>query len=306
MQDEDRILAFQEQVEAAAKEMEALEGVNKDESIIKVEEEVKETQTTNENTRVFTDIEKEQMELGWDPNKTGPTAVSAEEFKRVGQIIEAKRAASKRAEVANKEVLELTKTVKQLVDHNRKLEKASYEKALTDLKAERNEKISIGDVEGVNELNLKEKVLEKAKESIMEEPVQQASEQPLSAEALAYSERNKFWLHGNSQEDRKMQILTQKVIEYMQATSPEISEPDAIKTIEKEIRDKFPHRFDNPNQEKAPVVMQSTSTPTSNKVSSMSSLSREERDSFMSIQKVDPTYTLKEFTEQLELIGRRS
>ena len=257
--------------------------------------------------RVFTEVEKEQMELGWDPDKTGSGAVSAEEFKRVGQIIEAKRAASKRAESANKEVEKLTKTVQQLVEHNKKVEKAAYEKAKRDLESRKEQLILEADVDGVRRIELEQQVIDKNIEHIerIEQPQVQQEQQQLSQEAKEYIDRNNFWLNGTSPEDKKMQIMTNKVIDYLKEAEPNISEKDAIAFIENELKSKFSHRFENDNKEKAPMVMKSTSSKGASASSSLSTLSRDERDSFLAIQKVDPSYTLKEYVAQLDLIGRR-
>jgi hypothetical protein len=318
MHDEDRILEFNEQVLKEAKELglldktdseteKSLDSGTNEEKLPSGNNSLKMSDTESKVTeREYSDVEKEQMELGWDPEKTGPSAVSAEEFKRVGQIIEAKRAASKRADIANKEVQELTKTVRNLVEHNKKVEKAAYAKALTDLQSERDEKISLGDVQGVKDLDLKEKVLLKAQESVDIELPTPETPQSLSPELDSYRERNKFWLEGTSPEDRKMQILANKAIDYLREAEPNIDEKSAIAYIESAVQTQFKTKFANLNKEKAQSVMTSTSTKSSGKLSSLGDLSSDERSTFLAIQKVDKAYTLEEFSKQLELIGRRA
>ena len=114
--------------------------LEKDKPVEAVTEEAT-TEVTEEKT--YTELEVEQMEKGWDPNKED--GVSAKEFKRVGEIIEAKRKASKEAQVKSKEVEELTQTVKQLVEHNKSIAKAAYEKAQKDLALQKMEKIQEGE-----------------------------------------------------------------------------------------------------------------------------------------------------------------
>lgn len=293
-------LKFQAQVEEEAKKL----------GLLETEENVP-SGTNSENTnsseqkqpeREYSEVEKEQMALGWDPNK--PNGVSAEEFKRVGQIIEAKRAASKRADAASREVQELRKTVKQLVEHTRKLDQASYKKALEELKEEKREKILLGDADGVEELDLKEQILresQKTAETQLQEPT---VEEELSEDTKAYVERNKSWLYGTSPEDIKMQVATQKFIEYLKITEPNITEPEAIKAIEENVKRNFSHRFENPNQDKPAAVMSSTSSSSSSKASP--SLSVAERVQYEAIKKVDPSFTVDEYIKQLELIGSRS
>lgn len=294
-------LKFQEEIIAESKKL----GLIKDDESTSTDSKTEPTSTDTRivDERQFSDVEKEQMAKGWDPDK--PDGVSAVEFKRVGEIIEAKRTADKKAKSATSEVQELTKTVKALVDHNRKLEKASYDKALRDLEIERDNKVLEGDLQAVKDLDLKEQVLQKAKESvdlpIVEEPVKQE----YSRASQEYLERNKFWMTGESPEDVKMQILGNTVIDYLKKTAPNISEEDAIKTIEKEVKEKFPHRFDNPNKDKPASVLTSTSNNDKKTNLSYSSLSYQEKVQLANIQKVDPSFTMKEYVKQLETIGRR-
>lgn len=299
--DQDRIDQFNDDVEREAKEL-GLLPADDESSPSGTDSTETEQKDENKPEREYTEVELEQMELGWDPNKSGPNVVSAEEFKRVGQIIEAKRAASKRAEVANKEVQQLTKTVQQLVEHNKKVEKAAYEKAKRELEVQKEQLILEADVEGVRRLELEQEVIQKNIEHV--DKIQAPVEQTMTQEAVDYVERNKFWLHGTSPEDKKMQIMTNKVIDYLKEAEPNITEVAAIAFIEQEIKSKFPNRFENENKTKAAAVMKSKSSSTGD--SSGLSLSRDERDSFLAIQKVDPSYTLKEYVKQLELIGRRS
>lgn len=288
-------LKFQTEALAEAEKLGMLPNGNKsDESAEK----------SSENTeREYTEVEKEQMALGWDPHKTGPTAVSAEEFKRVGQIIEAKRAASKRADVAAKEVQELTKTVRALVEHNKKLELATFKRAIMELEAEKEQKISEGDVVAVKNIDLKLEATVEASKQAEAIPVP-AEPQEMTEAASAYLDRNKFWLYGNSAEDKKMQLLTSAVVDYLKKAEPDISEEAAIQMIESEVKAKFPHRFENPNKDKAPAVIPK-STGSAVKTQSLSALSPEDKAMFLNIQKVDPTYTIQEFTKQLEAIGSR-
>jgi hypothetical protein len=217
--------------------------------------------------------------------------------------MDAKRAASKRADAASKEVQELKQTVKQLVDHTRKLQASRYDKELRDLDIERDERIALGDVEAVKQLNMKEKVLEKAKEAeIVSSP--EVKEDPYVTRSPiidAYVERNSFWMNGQTEVDKKMQILANKVIDYLKEAEPNISEEQAVKFIEDEIKAKFPTRFDNPNKEKAPLVLKSTSNgskPSSKSL--LSELPHKDQRTFADIKKVDPSYTEKEFLELLE------
>ncbi len=243
----------------------------------------------------YTEIELEQMQKGWDPKH--PDGVSAKEFKRVGEIIEAKRAASK-------EVVELTKTVKQLVEHNKKVEVAAYERAKQELSLKKIEKIQEGDVDAVFAL---EQEQQKLVVPVLEAPPEAPKGKEISADAREFQEKNKAWMQGTSLDDRRMQVfLVEKIKDYekMQSLDAGFSDKDAITLLEEELKAKFPSKFTNPNKATPSPVGVSTTSTTSNPTV----FSSEEKSTLSTLQRIDPYYKtaegVKEFTKQVELVRK--
>lgn len=286
------------QAEAALKEIEQFEQGKIDE--VKDEPAVA-TSDTDSSERQYTELEVEQMEKGWDPDRTGPDAVSAVEYKRVGEIIEAKRRASKEAMLKSKEVDELTKTVKQLVEHTRMVEKAANEKLQRELSVRKMEKIQQGDVDGVLQV---EQEQQQVNSTLLPEP---PVAKPQSEDITAFQERNKSWLQGKSIEDREMQAFMMEkipVYEKMQSLDGTFSDKDAISLLERDIKKQFPTKFENPNKAKPALVGTSTTSSAGMGNDLVSKLNMEQRSFYKHVQAADPTYSLEEYAKQLAASGR--
>lgn len=274
---------------------------------LKLDEVESTEQVEDNNEPQYTPEEMQAMEAGWDPNYQGENRVDAREFLRVGQIIEAKRAASKRAELASKEVQELTKTVKQLVEHNKQLEKASYEKALKELQAQKRTAIENGDVQTFDNLEQQEKLVQQqVSEAVKSEVSESNSNTPpeLKPEAKEFIERNKDWFNNSNEENQKMAFAASQYEQFKLQTSPNKSYAEILKETEEFVKREFPHRFENQNKSKPAVVLKSTAPSTAVKTAHDSLLSREQRDIFYSIKKADPSYSMDDYIKQLDVMGK--
>ncbi len=238
---------------------------------------------------VFTELEQEQMDKGWDPKH--PDGVSAKEFKRVGEIIEAKRKASKEAQVKGREVDELTKTVKQLVEHNKAMAKAAYEQKQKELSFKKMEKIQEGDVDAVFQIEAEQAAL---KPVIADEPVVQQQQAPEpSAEIKAFQDKYKDYLTGTSAEARRVQSLVKGQVEFYMANNPDISDSVAIAEIEDMLGKVYPDKFGAEPKSKVSKV---GSSSVSSKKDSSVSMSTEDRILFESIKAVDSKFTIDDFS----------
>lgn len=275
---------FEQQIlEAAQKELVQEESLTED-------VEVTSNDTTSEVQRQYTELELEQMEKGWDPNKED--GVSAKEFKRVGEIIEAKRRASKEAQVKSKEVEELTQTVKQLVEHNKALAKAQEEKAKRELALKKMEKIQEGDVDGVLAIEQQQEELERASK-----PVQAPAVAPESEAVTAFKQKYADALTGTRPEDKRIQAMVEAQVKYYLANDPNIDEKVAIAEIEDLLGKAFPDRFETntPKTPKASKVGQSTASRSSGTSELVGNMSLDDRALYQSIRAVDPTFTVDQF-----------
>ncbi len=258
--------------------------------------------------REFNEIEKEQMDKGWDPNK--PDGVSAVEFKRVGEIIEAKRKASKEAQAKTKEVEELKANFKKLVEHNKALEKATYEKAQRDLYNQKLQKIEEGDVTAVLEIERQQANLTKPLE--LEVSSAEALEAPVSnndyifnhPDVVSFRDEFKDILMGKSDEDLAISAYIQvKANQYQTLTNDEEIKA-AISAVKEGLKKQFPNKFTNPNKDKPALTMKSTASGSTASGASINRLSHEQRNMYAQIKQADPSYELAEFVKQLELTGR--
>lgn len=253
---------------------------------------------SSEPERKYTEVELEQMEHGWDPNKAD--GVSAKEYKRVGEIIEAKRKATKEANQANKEVNELTKTVKLLVEQNRAVEKATREQTLLEVTKRKQEAEEQGDIQAY-------KMAEAEAASIRAlPPIEETPKvEPLDPAVIEFQEENKEWLTGTKPGDMAMQAYVKAKVEFYMNNNPDIDPKVAVKEIKEGLSEEFPNKFTNPNKANLSLTMKSTSSSSGGSGSySQSRLNMDQRVEFDLIKKADSTYTLKEYIDQLVLIGK--
>ena len=272
-----------------------------------VEEEVVAEDTNEETTsrkvevptdREYTDLEKEQMEFGWDPHKEN--GVSAAEYKRVGEIIEAKRRASKEAKELRQALAEQDKKLTKVVKFYENLEADAYKKAKADLEAELDAKVLEGDVQGVRAVRLKQETLEAR--AAQERNTQAQQEAP---EFVQFKEEFKDVLNGTSATDIAIQGYISKRAAEFQKTNPNIDPKIALDDIRKGIKEAFPQRYatTNPNQAKPSKVATST-VSTNTKQYSLAALDVDQKLVFEQIKKADPSQTVEKFIKRLQAVGR--
>lgn len=299
---------LQRQVEA---ELKALNPEAKAEEVTEQPEEVVSSEEVPSSQ--YTEVEVEQMEKGWKPKDQfiadggkEEDWVPAKAYKKVGEIIEAKRNASKRAE---KEIEDLTKTVKQLIDDQRLTKQKAYEQAQRDLAIKKLEKIREGDVDAVMKIEQEQTTL--AKEAEFSKPevqqqTQQIQETPLIAE---WKEKNKSWLFENSPDPDEqavreaMRAVVAQRAQYYMNEGRNVDDATGLQDIDNRLKKAFPSRFGAEKPKAAKFAASTTSAPTKGDYS-LSRLSYDQRSQFNAIHSVDPTYTVEEYVKQLELVGR--
>lgn len=248
--------------------------------------------------RQFTEVELEQMKMGWDPDKEN--GVSASEFKRVGEIIAAKRSASNEAKELREALANQDKKLSKVVKYYEDVEKAAYIKAKADLEAELENKVLEGDIQGVRAVKLKQDTLDSRQ-------AQQQNVQQEAPEFVVFKDEFKDVLAGTSAVDIAIQGYISKRAADYQTSNPNIDPKVALDSIRAGIKEAFPQRYAsvNPNQAKPAKV--STSTVSSNtKQYSLAALDGEQRMIFDQIKKADPSQTVQKFMERLKAAGRIS
>ncbi len=167
------------------------------------------------------DVEADARAMGWSPDGVK----SAAEFLRAAPLYEEIKARGKK----EKELLE---TINELKAHMDKQQKLAYEQALADLREERDEAISLGDVEQVNQLDYKIKEQEKTHKAVDESP-----------EALAFVSKHSDWINDPSYEAQKMREFTAKRDQELLAYN--LSPTEHLKILENDLKGEFPNKFKN-------------------------------------------------------------
>lgn len=203
-----------------------------------------EEQKVQEEAPKPSEIEVAAQEHGWrpkeefdaDPKNAGKTWRSAEDFMDRKSFFD-------RIEASNAEIRSLKGTLKQLADHNTKIEKKAYEQALADLRAERAAARQDGDFAKVDEIREKmEEVQEKIRE--VRPPV---TVQEVPPAVVAFKARN-TWYQKDPRLTRYADTLGAELIQ--QGMSPDAM----LLEVEREVRETFPDKFRNPNRDSAPEM----------------------------------------------------
>lgn len=193
-------------------------------------------------------VEVQAMELGWrpeeefkaDPKNEGKKWRSAEEFMDRKSLFD-------RIETGNHEVKQLKKTVQQLAEHNAKIEKIAYEKALAKLKEER--KAALADNDLVRAEEIRDEMDEVKDKMQTVRPVPVADEPP---PALVEFKQRNTWYQRDDVMTNYADGLGNKLL--AEGKSPEV----ILKTVEAKVREAFPEKFRNPNRESAPEMVTSS------------------------------------------------
>lgn len=189
-----------------------------------------------------TAIELKARDAGWRPldefNGDPDEWVDAGEFVRRGPLFKA-------LETKNKELKAIRETLAQFQDHHSKVQETAYKKALADLKAKKKEALIEGDADLVVEIDeqLHDVKLEQAQRAA---PVQRDATED-HPEFVAFKQKNSWYEN------------TYPMRRWADARGEELaregkSPSDVLRTIEREVRDEFPKRFENPNRSRANTV----------------------------------------------------
>lgn len=286
---------FQAQVQEELAKLESTETEVKAEETQEVTEDVTE--------REYTTLEQEQMEKGWDPDKEG--GVSAAEFKRVGEIIEAKRKASKEAFAKSKEVEELNKRLERLADQNRKIQEVTRNKVMKELEAKRREAVEMGDVDAFERIEAEKRTYESQFEDA--EPVKTA--QPTKApEVIAFETKHKDWLTGTDETSEEMRIFLEGEVYKLQKLQQKkgFSDQEAIDMLESRLEKEFPDKLGVADKPKSKVAVSTASKAAgAGTADKWGSVSIDDREVYQQIAAVDPTYTKDMFIKDYILTRKK-
>lgn len=194
------------------------------------------------------DIIAKAEKMGWtpkdqfkgDPDKWRP----ADEFVERGEnMLPLLRSQVKRQE---RQIAELTATVKDFTEHLSKADKRAYDKALADLKEARAAAIKAGDGETFDKVDdaiadLRDKMKPK------EAPPQQQDSIPPD-EFNEWLSRNK-WAN-----DEEMQHIGVGIRHALFKQHPDATPIELLDLVAKEVKRRFPEKFENPRRNTAAAV----------------------------------------------------
>lgn len=197
---------------------------------------------------VSPDIIAKAEKMGWtpkgqfkgDPDKWRP----ADEFVERGEnMLPLVRAQVKRQE---REISELKTSIKQFAEYHDKAVEGAYKQAMADLKAQRAAAIKAGDGETFDRVdeeidNLKDKI----KETEAKGP---QSRQQADADFAEWLDRNK-WAN-----DPKMQQIGVAIREDLFEANPTLGHIELLDLTAKEVKKRFPEKFENPRRNAAAAV----------------------------------------------------
>jgi hypothetical protein len=195
----------------------------------------------------LTPVQEEALSQGWVPKEEfdgdGDRWVDAPEFVRRGELF-------RKIESQSKELKDVKNALKELAKHNSKVREVEYQRAVESLKAQKKTALSEGDADRVVEIDDK---LDLVKDQQRQLVVQQTQEATQAIEQ-GYHPELQNWVSKNSwyESNRSMRA-------WADARGIELAEEgkaprEVLKSLEKEVKERFKEKFSNPNRDRASAV----------------------------------------------------
>lgn len=241
---------------------------------------------------------EQAIKEGYDPEYKGPNKKTPEEFVKDGSFF-------KKIKEQNKTIDELKAVVKDLADHNTKVEKAAYDRAVADLKRAKETAVLEADLIKVRALEAREEQL-KAEQSAPKPVVNEAPK--LTQELLDFQERNKSWFNRQTDENDEMvdaaDFIANKIATQLKQRGLTMSQGEQLALVEKRIKEFYPKRFENENQDKKPLVVRSSTSTGGNASSGLADrLTAQQKDFVKKARTYGSKLTNEEYAKQLQLRG---
>jgi hypothetical protein len=230
------------------------------------------------------EIEIQARERGWKPKEeyTGAEGswTDADEFMRRAPLYEG-------LHKANRTIKKLEKMVTGLAQHNKEVEKAAYDKALNDLKAQKKIAATNNDLEKVVEIEERIDVVEAKKAKVEKEPVKEEANEVFDdwkSENAWYTKDEDMAAYANG--------IGAKLEKDHAADSDDPWDSEKIlKEVAKKTKKAFEWKLKNPNREAATKVGSASATSKTSsangKLPSFHDLPKEAKDSYRDWVKTD-------------------
>jgi hypothetical protein len=198
-------------------------------------------QDTQTEAPEYTEIEQEAMRLGWKPEsefvgKPGKKWKTAEKFLDDKPLYD-------KIDEQHKTIRKLEKSTDLLREHYEKVEKAAYDRALADLKAQRKVALEEGDLVRAEEI--RDEIEDRKALAPKPQPVQP------QVDMDAWKKANDWY-----EADEDMTAFADGLGNRLLKQGKDAKE--ILEVVEQKVRDAFPHKFRNPNRDTAPRVESSS------------------------------------------------
>lgn len=206
-----------------------------------------------DNNREISSGEEKARADGWTPKEEwvesgGDEAswVDHKEFNFRGELMNRISSQTRNLKSRDRDIEELRGAIRELTTHNRKVAEAEYKKALRDLKHQKLQAAKEENPEAVIEIEnqideLKEHAEEFKNTASSTENVNQNQEEP-RPEFVAWvkDEKNSWYM-----KDNVMQYAANGIVAEYIRNNPEGTPTEALEFMEKQIKEEFPHKFNN-------------------------------------------------------------
>lgn len=232
-------------------------------------------------------VEEQAREQGWSPDGE----LSADEFVRRGSLF-------KKIHSQTAQIRELKDTLNKLSSHVESSEKAAYDRALAQLKDQRDNAILSGDLDTVRTIEKQAEVLQQKQQQPMLPPTRQ-----FSAEEIEFAERNKSWLNTDP---ANSEIVHEALAfdTYLVNNRKDLNDTQRLQLIEEKLRRIHPDKFSNPKKFIPAAVATSSGgnkeTGTSRLINRMSAQQRAIGEQF---SRLVPGYSLEKYAQELDRQG---
>lgn len=234
------------------------------------------------------EVELQAQELGWkpeedfkaDPKNEGKKWRPAEEFMDRKSLFD-------KIDSYHRKVKDLEKGIGALSEHNKKIEKTAYERALRELKQEKRAALEEGDLVKADELNER---IDEIKQEVKNVPAPVA--EPRNPAFDVWVTKNQWY-----NENKKMRAFADGYAQQLVADG--ITNPAEIfAEVEKEVKDTFPVTFRNPRKDTAPSL-DTSDRKVSTKKSAVDQLTPEERNIMKTMLRAGAGISEEEYANQV-------
>lgn len=192
-------------------------------------------------------VQQEALAQGWVPKEEfdgdEERWVDAGEFVRRGELF-------KKIESQSKELKDVKKALNELAKHNSKVREVEYQRAVEALKAQKKTALAEGDADRVVDIEDRIDLVKDQQKQLQAQQLQEANK---AIEQTMHPELQN-WVSKNSWYESNRAMRGWADARGVELAQEGISPRDVLKTLEKEVKERFKEKFSNPNRERASSV----------------------------------------------------